>query len=190
MSAVWLEQLEHPLVGRAWGALEDITHDVRQVVVTHRDRVGVAQRHRRHLGGCPWADAGKGLQPGVSTGHVHRDGFLEPLRAARGTDDRFGAAALDPEPVESPVRRSRESLRRGRQRQPGRAWSRLAQGHDKGSIRRLSLFDRDQLTDHRRDQGFEDRLGAREPQSTMPAGQVGEQALIGTKIAVVVLLPA
>jgi hypothetical protein len=54
----------------------------------------------------------------------------------------------------------------------------------------LSLFDRDQLTDHRRDQGFEDRLGTREPQSTMPAGQVGEQALIGTKIAVVVLLTA
>jgi hypothetical protein len=81
-------------------------------------------------------------------------------------------------------------LRRGRQRQPGGAWSRLAQGDDKGSIRRLSLFDRDELTDHRGDQGFEDGLGTRQPQSTMPAVQVGDEALRGTKIAVVVLLTA
>src|SRR5205823_2776109 len=78
VAAIRLEELEHPLIRRAWRSFEGEADRVREVVVTDRNRVGVAQRDHRHLRGRPHTDSGKRAQPSIRAWHVHLRGLLEP----------------------------------------------------------------------------------------------------------------
>ena len=65
VAPVRLQQLEHPFVGPARLARERPTHDVRQMEVAHRDRVGVTERRARDLGRRPRSHAADREEPGV-----------------------------------------------------------------------------------------------------------------------------
>src|SRR5437879_2824616 len=80
LSALGLEELEHPLVCSTWLALERPGHQIGDVEVTDADRIGIAQRAKGDLRGRPRADPRNGPQAAV--GGVQRmvDELLQPAR--------------------------------------------------------------------------------------------------------------
>ena len=190
MAAVGLQKLEHPLVGRSWGALERVTDRMRKVIVADGDRIGVAQRHRRNFGRRPGPDAGKRTHPLIGAGDVHRDDFLQAVCAPRGTNDDLRPPSFDAETMEAPVGRPRKHLRRRRKRQGRRAGRRLAKGVDQMPVRVDRLLCRHLLQDHRRDDSFEDGAGSRQADAADLVVQPLDERMRGREACVIVGLTA
>ncbi len=111
LSAVRLEQLEHPGIVAARLAGQRERDEVRQVEVADADRVVVAERPDADLGRGPRADPGNGRQPGVRLGQRQVDDRLEPGGPGGDPADEVGAPAFDAERVIRVVGQARRGSR-------------------------------------------------------------------------------
>jgi hypothetical protein len=168
-----LEQLQHPGVGAAGLAGQRPGDGVGDVEVAHADRVRVAVRGADHLGGGPRADTGDRGEPAGGVGAV--GALLQPGRDQRGPQQGLGAALLDTERMEDPVRRLGDGHRVGREEQAGRARRRLAEVLDDRPVRPVRLDAGDLLLEDRADQPVEDLAGGREAYPREGPGQPPDQ---------------
>ena len=185
-----LEDLQHPLVGRACRAVERVADHVRHVVVAGGHGIRVAQRHERDLGRRPLTDARECLQALPRVGHRHRGCFLQAPRTDCSPDDHVSTPALDAESMERPVRRAGEHRGRRRHAQVCRSWRHGAELVDELPVRLVGGVGGHLLADHSRHEHLENRAGFRNPQARMATLRVRERRLARLEACVVILLAA
>jgi len=183
MAAVRLQEFEHPLVGPSPLARQRPRHDVRQVVVAHRDGVWIAERHERDFSGSPRPHPGQGGQAKARGVQWHIHGFFQPRRMLRGAADRLGAAPGNTVSMEHEIRRGHQAcgFRRHKEASMGRG-RRLAEIANERSPTLPRLGPWHHLLQDARHGSLEDSLASRDPEPGMEAPELPDQWVLRLEV--------
>ena len=185
-----LEQLDHR--GVVDGMAEQAPADhLGQVIVADRQRVGVAERALRGLGGRPHPDAGQRCQrlAGPFRRECHQP--LQGVRSLRTTDHGARSSGVDVRTVELPGRDAAPHIARRRDAHSRRCRARgrrpvLGDQQPPGPKRVLACHP---LLEHGRNERLQHPSGAAQPQMRHPPMGGGDGRLVGQESGGVVVSP-
>ena len=170
------------IAGSSMGSAKQPPPDHRgEVVVTDGQRVGVAERTLRGLGGGPLAHTWQRHHRRPCLLRLSGDQPLERVGALRTADDRAGPAGVDVGAVKLPRRDAPPHVARWRHPHVGRRGARRRRpelGHQRSPCA-TRVHAVHPLLEHGRDQRLQHAVGAAKPQMRHPPMRRGDRRLVG-----------